>query len=126
MYQKFRQNEPPVQSEIDLSSMECWEHVSLDYGEINGRYFLVAVDRLSGWTLHQQSKSQSFEDTAKHLKSWFSVLGLPKIIRTDGGPCFREVFTKFCKERGITHKMSSAMHPSSNGIAENGIGREKE
>jgi transposase InsO family protein len=43
-------------------------------------------------------------------------------LRTDGGPAFKSVeFKEFCEEFGITHEMSSAYNPESDGMAEAGV-----
>ena len=47
--------------------------------------------------------------------------GLPKVIRSDGGPQFRSKFSKLCQDHGITHELSSPYNPQSNGLAESAV-----
>ena len=72
------------------------------------------------------TKGLSCEDAIRALEEWIYVLGLPKFIRTDGGPGLSgEEFNKFCKSRNIIHEQSSVGHASSNGCAESAVGRIK-
>ena len=44
--------------------------------------------------------------------------GLPDEIASDGGPQFGAEFGKWCQNRGILTRLSSAYNPASNGLAE--------
>jgi len=52
------------------------------------------------------------------LNAWFCMFGYPTSIRTDGGPQFRGEFGRWCETKNITHELSSAYNPNSNGLAE--------
>ena len=52
------------------------------------------------------------------LSDWFTEVGWPTAIRTDGGPQFRTEFSQFCDRHGIKHELSSPYNPESNGLAE--------
>jgi hypothetical protein len=49
---------------------------------------------------------------------WFSHMGVPVRLTTDGGPQFRDKFKAFCKEWSINYDGSSAFHHEANGYAE--------
>ena len=69
-------------------------------------------------------KRMWWKDTSavtSHLLNWFYDYGLPEQIRSDSGPQFRDQFTAFCDEHGISHETSSAHHHPSNGHAEAGV-----
>lgn len=53
------------------------------------------------------------------MLQFFSTFGLPRVVQTDNGTNFKsDVFEQFCKEHGITHKVSSPYHPQSQGVIE--------
>ncbi|XP_070410598.1 uncharacterized protein [Nothobranchius furzeri] len=53
------------------------------------------------------------------LTHFFSIFGLPKVIQTDQGTNFKsKLFKQVTKTLGITHVMSSAYHPQSQGALE--------
>jgi len=52
------------------------------------------------------------------LVNWFNVLGWPAIIRSDGGPQFNNVFSKWCQDNNIKHELSAPYNPRGNGLAE--------
>ena len=65
------------------------------------------------------SKSES---VIKLLEEFFSLVGWPLNLRSDGGPCFTaKDFEKFCFENGIRHCKSAPGHHESNGGAECGV-----
>ena len=47
--------------------------------------------------------------------------GWPVVIRSDGGPQFRQEFAEFCKNNSISHELSSPYNPESNGLAESAV-----
>ncbi|NXL78447.1 POK6 protein, partial [Leptocoma aspasia] len=58
-------------------------------------------------------------DAVRHLLSAFSVLGVPKVIKTDNGPAYtsRE-FADYLQEWGIQHKFGIPYSPSGQAIIE--------
>ena len=65
-----------------------------------------------------QLKHLSTDAITNVLTTIFEAYGLPRRIRTDGGPQFRGPFATFCEKNGIIHEKSSPYHPQSNGHAE--------
>ena len=51
--------------------------------------------------------------------------GIPREVRSDGGPAYGKEFTEFCRKSGVSHCLSSAYNPQSNGSAEKGVGQIK-
>ena len=123
---RSRLHEPPLDDGICLADLQPWDHVSLDFCELNGKYYLIAADRLTGFVLHKKTSGLSCSDAINTLAEWMYILGLPKYVWTDGAGGFAgEAFNKFCSERNIIHEQSSAGHASSNGIVEGAVGRVK-
>ena len=88
-----------------------------------GNHYLVIGDRLSGWTevfsTPTGSASSGSKDLIKCLRKCFVTFGVPRELSTDGGPEFKSDLTsRFLKSWGVTHRVSSAYYPESNGRAE--------
>ena len=68
--------------------------------------------------LRTKPKSGS-KGLCKALRRMFSTFGRPKDLSSDGGPEFSAARTsEFLKRWGVTHTLSSAYFPQSNGRAE--------
>ena len=65
------------------------------------------------------------KSAAKGIEKWMHVYGIPREVRSDGGPCYGKEFSEFCRSNGIRHCLSSAYNPQSNGSAEKGVGQIK-
>ncbi|GJS85587.1 reverse transcriptase domain-containing protein [Tanacetum coccineum] len=83
------------------------------------KYILVAVDYVSKWVEAQALPTNDARVVVKFLRSLFARFGVPKALISDRG-------TRFCKSQlekalqryGVTHKLSMAYHPQSNGQTE--------
>ena len=111
---------PPTEPHIPITPFEA---LAADYFHLQGSYYLVIGDRLSGWTEVKAVRASSFTSGAAGLcaalRSMFVTFGVPVEISLDGGPEFRAQETKdFLNRWGIRHRLSSAYHPQSNGRAE--------
>ena len=95
--------------------------VGVDLFDFGGKSHLVCVDRWSGYPLFSQLSSTSTASVIDTLKTWFNVLGWPRVIRSDGEPQFRGEFCKFCKNFRISHELSSPYNPRANGLAKSGV-----
>ena len=84
---------------------------------------LACADQASGYLVHRMfPKGQlGSRDLCLFLEDWFSCLGFPSTIRSDNGPQFKEVFTKWAKKLGIDHQTSSPYNPAGNGRAERAV-----
>ena len=100
-----------------------FEVLCSDICQVNGRYYLIVVDRFSGFLHIFYSKtSPTHQFLEKHLRDVFSRYGRPNRIDTDGGPQYKsEGFARFLSNWGIEHRVSSPYYPQSNGQAEVGV-----
>jgi transposase InsO family protein len=117
--QQFRPSlpkEPPVDPSHEPA--EPMTHLGADLCEANGQHYLVVVDRFSGFVFTKQLRRQTASAIITIMQTWFRTFGYPQFIRSDGGPCFRTEFIEFCQKYRITHELSSAYNPESNGLAE--------
>lgn len=100
-----------------------FDAIVADFFETQGHHFLVAADRLSGWvevfSAPVKTVTSGANGLVQHLRSFFSIFGVPEEISTDGGPEFvSSIAQEFFARWGIRHRRSSAYFPQSNGRAE--------
>jgi transposase InsO family protein len=120
--QQFQPSLPKEQElEQDNQPNEPMSHLGADLCEANGQHYLITVDRYSGFIFTKHLRRQTASAITTIMQNWFRVFGYPRYIRTDGGPCFRSEFTEFCDKHRITHELSSAYNPESNGLAESAV-----
>ncbi|XP_059098387.1 uncharacterized protein K02A2.6-like [Tigriopus californicus] len=112
-----QQPEPLVHS----TSSQPFESVSVDLFESACAHYLIMVHRFLGWPCISRLGRMGTRAVTDILRDWFVDYGVPQIIRSDGGPQFRSEFQDFCRDMHITHQLSSAYHPASNGHAESAV-----
>lgn len=95
--------------------------VSIDLFEAKSGHYLVMVDRFSGFPFVVKLKALHTAAITNHLMNWFVDFGFPRYLTSDGGPQMRSEFVQWCHKHFITHTLSSAYHPQSNGLAESGV-----
>ena len=108
-----------------LEELEPMEEVGVDIAEIDGKNFIIMVDRHSAYPFCEEIRKTGTEDIVKVLRKWFLDFSYPRKIRADYGPAFRENFGTKMAEMGIVWERSSAYHSQSNGMAEQGVKRIK-
>ena len=97
-----------------------WQYIASDLFEINGKQYLLTVDRYSKYPLvdYMPNPVSSHAVTEK-MKTYCAMFGRPDEIMTDGGPHYSgKQFKEFTKNWGICHTMSSPHYPRSNGFIE--------
>ena len=92
--------------------------VSADLFHVDGKNYLVMVDRYSNYMWVEMLNSTVTSRVTAALERWFLELGYPFIIISDGGPQFRTEFGDYCALHNIVHVPSSPHNPRSNGLAE--------
>ena len=85
--------QPPVIPD-DLTRMKIMEMVGVDLFELGGRSYLVMVDKHSGFRFCSFLGRTATTDVQGVLEKWFYQFGIPSRLRSDGGPQFREGFTR--------------------------------
>ncbi|MEL6802241.1 MAG: DDE-type integrase/transposase/recombinase, partial [Bacteroidota bacterium] len=110
-------------SEPSLPPSLPFQQIVVDFFDFGGRHYLVAADRLSGFSEVFMTPSGTSHAGARGLvaclRKWFETFGVPEQVSSDGGPEFIADHTQaFLKSWGVTHRMSSAYNPQSNGRAE--------
>ncbi|GJZ50938.1 putative nucleotidyltransferase, ribonuclease H [Tanacetum coccineum] len=83
------------------------------------KYILVAVDYVSKWVEAQALPTNDARVVVKFLRSLFARFGVPKALISDKGTHFcNSQLEKALQRYGVTHKLSTAYHPQSNGQTE--------
>ena len=116
-------SQAPLLSEPATPPSTPFEQVFGDFFEFGGHHYLVAGDRLSGWSEVFSTPTGSAQSGARGLiaclRSLFATFGVPEEFASDGGPEFTASITNnFLKKWGVKPRISSAYHPQSNGRAE--------
>ena len=83
-------------------------------------YILLSVDYVSKWVEAVPTRTNDHKVVLKFIKEHiFSRFGVPRAIISDGGLHFcNRSFENLLKKYGVTHKVSTAYHPQTNGQAE--------
>lgn len=105
-----------------------WSRLHIDYaGPFLGKMFLVIVDSHSKWMEVYPTTGSTSQETIEKLRQCFSTHGLPQMLVSDNGACFKSAeFEAFVKQNGIQHVTSAPFHPASNGLAERAVQTFKE
>ena len=116
-------SQPSHPSEPTNPPSAPFEEIFADFFHFGGHQYLVAGDRLSGFTEVFATPTGTSQSGAggliKCLRQWFATFGVPKELASDGGPEFSADSTSsFLKTWGVEHRRSSAYYPQSNGRAE--------
>ncbi|GJR44403.1 putative nucleotidyltransferase, ribonuclease H [Tanacetum coccineum] len=83
------------------------------------KYILVAVDYVSKWVEAQALPKNDARVVVKFLRQLFARFGVPKALISDRGTHFcNSQLEKALQRYGVTHKLSTAYHPQSNGQTE--------
>ena len=117
---EWRPSLPQEPMRADKPPGRAWEDTSADFFSLNGKDYLVYVDRYSGWIEVQLFKNPpTASSTTAAFQTWFGQHGIPVRIRTDGGKQFTaKLFQDFAQAWKFNHVVSSPHYPQSNGHAE--------
>ena len=114
---------PKEPMQPDEIPTRVFESVSMDLFSHGGKHFLVYADRYSGWPEVEEFRNDpTSAQVIKVLRKHFGRTGIPKKIRSDGGPQFasRE-FAESMEKWKVEHLFSSPHYPQSNGHAESAV-----
>ena len=109
---------PILEVEIfDLWGIDFMGPFPLSYGN---QYILVAVDYVSKWAEAIPTRTNDNQVVIKFLREYIiSRFGAPRAILSDNGSHFcNRAFEALMRKYSITHKLSTAYHPQTNGQVE--------
>lgn len=116
-------HQPSQQKETisrDPMPSRIFEEVGADFFEYGDQHFMALIDCLSGWPqIYAFNKAPTRKSTIAKLRLHFAMVGVPALLRIDGGPQFVSAeMSRFLREWGIRHGVSSPHFPHSNRLAE--------
>ncbi|GJU16526.1 reverse transcriptase domain-containing protein [Tanacetum coccineum] len=83
------------------------------------KYILVAVDYILKWVEAQALPTNDARIVIRFLRRLFARFGVPKALISDRGTHFcNSQLEKALQKYGVTHKLSTAYHPQTNGQTE--------
>ena len=111
---------PPADPFIPTAPFQA---VASDYFNLEGKNYLLTVDRFSNWPDLRETPAHSpnagVAGLTKACRELFATFGVPEQLSSDGGPEYTsKAFKDFLRTWGVQHRLSSAYHPQSNGRAE--------
>ncbi|XP_069738427.1 KRAB-A domain-containing protein 2 [Phaenicophaeus curvirostris] len=82
-------------------------------------YVHVTIDTFSHFSVASALSGEKLLHVCTHLLHCFSVMGIPKTIKTDNGPAYiSQGFKTFCQQFSIQHKIGIPYNPQGQGIVE--------
>ena len=72
-----------------------------DLSQIGHNYYLVLVDRYSGFPFVENLTKLSTSAIIKVLTNCFNTFGWPEHFRSDKGRQYQTEFYEFCKDRAV-------------------------
>ncbi|XP_014109964.1 PREDICTED: endogenous retrovirus group K member 18 Pol protein-like [Pseudopodoces humilis] len=103
-----------------LKSCEVWQtditHIP-SFGRL--KYVHVSIDTYSGAVYASAHAGEKSVHAKQHLVQAFSVLGIPKEIKTDNGPAYQsKEFLEFVQQWGVEHKTGIPHSPTGQAVIE--------
>ncbi|KAK9003507.1 hypothetical protein V6N11_061066 [Hibiscus sabdariffa] len=112
----------PLQNILEVELFDVW---GIDFmgpfpSSFGNHYILLAVDYVSKWVEAAATTHNDAKTVQKFIKkNIFTRFGAPRAIISDEGRHFdNRSIAAALKKLGITHKLSTAYHPKTNGQAE--------
>ena len=78
----------------NLVLMAPGEEISCNFMSFGAQSILVIKDRMSGFIAAKLTKDKSTKEAIEALKTWFYSYGFSSVVRSDGGPSFRDSFSE--------------------------------
>ena len=117
-----KRNMMPLTPILIIEIFDCW---GIDFmgpfpPSCGYLYILLSVDYVSKWVEAIPTRTNDHKVVLKFIKEHiFSRFGVPRAIISDGGLYFcNRSFENLLKKYEVTHKVSTAYHPQTNGQAE--------
>ena len=85
------------------------------------KVLLIMVEMYSNNNWINDLKRTHAEDVIRAMEAWFCAAGLPRCMRSNGGPQFKSSFSNWLASLGILQETSSPYHSSSNGLSEKAV-----
>ena len=118
-----RQHELPMKPILEVELFDVWGIDFMGPFPISSNgylYILVAVDYVSKWVEAIATRTNDARTVLKFLhKNIFTRFGTPRAIISDEGSHFcNKLFKSMMQKYNVNHKIATAYHPQTNGLAE--------
>ncbi|KAJ9560618.1 hypothetical protein OSB04_005778 [Centaurea solstitialis] len=117
-----QRNEMPLNNILEVELFDVW---GIDFMgpfpmSFNNQFILVAVDYVSKWVEASACPRNDAKTVINFLqKNIFSRFGTPRALISDEGTHFvNKMLSTVLEKYNIRHKISTAYHPQTNGLAE--------
>ena len=98
--------------EINALPERLWVEVGSDLFEWRNQAYLLTVDYYSKWMEVEELPSQRSFHVIKMLEKIFARFGIPGVLRTNNGPCYKsESFSAFMEYWGVVQKNQQPQIP---------------
>ena len=113
-------SQPKEPLHASIEPLYPYQKICCDYFELLHHAYLSIADRYSGWvSVYHFPISAKNHQLISICRALFQAYGAAEELSSDGGPQFvSHAFERFLKDWGVTHRLSSAEYPQSNGRAE--------
>ena len=121
--QYYRPSQGREPMEQDPPPTRVFQDIAADFCELEGKHYLVIVDRYSGYPLiHAFNRPPNAEMTIEAMLHVFTMVGCPQRLYTDGGLQFTSDKTQqFLRRWYVDMRLSTAGYAQSNGLAESAV-----
>lgn len=83
------------------------------------KYLHVTIDTFSGFIFASPQTGEALKNVISHVLMCFSVMGKPRVIKTDNGPGYTgKKFQDFCHQLQVKHITGIPYNPQGQGIIE--------
>ena len=113
------QKEPYIPFDIPIVA---WKSTATDLFTFQDKTYVVVVDTFSQFPVVRQLHGETMKLVLNALKDLFSNFGIPKVIISDNGPCYKsEEFCSFCARFDIVHQTGASYNHQENSITEHAM-----
>merc|ERR1711888_374310 len=114
-------HQPPPEIPEEMLIIGPMDQVGVDLFHLEGHDYLIMVDHFSNYKWVKEMKRTHSQDIIKAMEDWFHAAGVPRCVRSDGGPQFRGEYANWLASLGILQETSSPYNSPSNGLSEKGV-----
>ena len=97
------------------------QQVEIDFAQKGCHDYLMIVCSLTGYIQAYKTNNKGTDEAVKCLRNWSTHYGMPYIVKSDGGPAFRDAWETELKKRGVKIAHSSCYNPQSMGLVERSV-----
>ena len=104
---RSKAHQPPPEVPEEMLIIGPMDRVGVDLFHLEGRDYLIMVDLFSNFKWVKEMKRTHSQDIIKAMEGWFHSAGIPRCVRSDGGPQFCSEYANWLASLGILQETSS-------------------